>query len=369
VDVTPRYTQSWKSIAVQRFEGKQARHAAAALWRLPRPSPVDRVSLWSRRRPKDLLRDPRPVQVFSHHETPTQFILRQCCRGLDESAHRRLLAEHRQLDALLYGEPLPNTLSELKSHQLYVLEDQIGRYEGVYPQDATTLVGYIRQRAVYKRSAVHLLRARQGWLRLGRMVTSREVPHKIVLPPASQPASTASELFGFWQTDKFAPLPIQEDGTIPRDGHTNLYMLLQPRRFRDEVGQTAAGAPLQCPPGEGLVHLRLPHVASVARRMNAEHAFAVVGYKRERLLSATNSSRESRTLRHRSGRWMPVIDGIVVPTRVELPLRLAYEEWVSVRRAHEAKQQRKRAIMWWRRLISGALSRQRIAAQYLTSAP
>ena len=59
-------------------------------------------------------------------------------------------------------------------------------------------------------------------------------------------------------------------------------------------------------------------------------------------------------------RWVPVFDGIVVPTGAAISVVRGYMEWCVVRRREEEGKRRRRALAGWRLLISKALATHRI---------
>ncbi|KAG5492766.1 hypothetical protein JKF63_01346 [Porcisia hertigi] len=252
-------------------------------------------------------------------------------------AQRQQLRESRQLHFLMYSEAVPTTLNALHRHPLYVIDSDLARHEGVYPKDASTTVGSVKGRLVYKRSAIVSLRSRDGWLREGRsLLTEDQPPYKVVAPPASRPFGAPSTFYGRWQTRPFEPLPLTagDPPSIPHHGQTSWYILLD-----------------KAPP-PGLVHMTQPRVSRVARRMKLDFGLAVVGFERR------------RTDEHRRGHWETIINGIVVKQTDSVALLHAYEEWVQLVEEQEAVKRRQRAFHWWLLLAQRLLALKRLQDQY-----
>lgn len=70
--------------------------------------------------------------------------------------------ERRQLEALMYAEAVPTTLSALHRHPLFVIESDLARHEAIYPKTTQTTVGSVRGQMVYKRTAIVNLRSCDG---------------------------------------------------------------------------------------------------------------------------------------------------------------------------------------------------------------
>ncbi|RHW70278.1 DNA-repair protein [Trypanosoma brucei equiperdum] len=259
-------------------------------------------------------------------------------RDVGKYTEAQMQREKKQLHSLTYAEEVPKTLTALQKHPLFILENGLSRYEGIYPKDSTTMVGSVKGHIVFKRSAVVSLRSRDGWLREGRTVSGEEEPYKVIPPPPSRPFSKSSALFGVWQTKPFAPEPLGEDGSIPKHGNTQWYILLD------------KPAPI------GLVHMQQPNIIRVARRMNIDFGIVVTGYRRRRLNEA------------RSSGWEVVTDGIIVKETNTGSLVKAYEEWKQLTEEQEAAKRKQRAYRWWMHFVQHRLAYLRIRQQYLEGA-
>lgn len=113
-------------------------------------------------------------------------------------------ADKKEFDKILSKAPLPKTLSGFKNHPLFVLQRDILKYQAIYPIDAPTL-GFFNENPVFSRDCVHLLKARQTWLRSARTVKVGEKPYKVVdsrhKNDDKRGKKAKEDLFGEWQTE------------------------------------------------------------------------------------------------------------------------------------------------------------------------
>lgn len=260
-------------------------------------------------------------------------LLESCCRGV-LPVMEQMKRECRQLEALHYSEKVPTTLAQLHRHPLFVIEADLGRAEGIYPKDKHHIVGSVKGHTVYKRSAVQALRSRDGWIREGRSISEDESPYKVVPPPASRPFASPASFFGFWQTKPFQPVSLQEDGSLPQHGNTRWYVLLH------------------FPPPTGIAHVREPNIVRVARRMQLDFRFAVIGFEHKKVQE------------NRRGNWVPLMDGIVVREKDKSSLLKAYHQWVKNMEEQVAAKRRDRAFHWWMLLSQRLLAADRLQAMY-----
>ncbi|XP_041656376.1 DNA repair protein complementing XP-C cells isoform X2 [Cheilinus undulatus] len=176
--------------------------------------------------------------------------------------------EEKELQNKLLNKPLPISVGEYKNHPLYALRRHLLKYEAIYPSTATVL-GYCRGEPVYSRDCVHTLHSRDTWLKEARTVRLGEEPYKMVkgFSNRSRKARMMSELkeendlalFGEWQTEEYQP-PIAVEGKVPRNDYGNVYLF----------------KPCMLP--VGCVHVRLPNLHRVARKLNIDAASAVTGF-------------------------------------------------------------------------------------------
>nr|CCC93088.1 unnamed protein product [Trypanosoma congolense IL3000] len=308
MDVTPRYSTKYSSVATRRL-GQCGKYR----------------QIW-----KDIPWDER--------REASEVIVDSFRTDLTRCARVKLEREREQLHALMYVEEVPKTLSLLQRHPLFILENGLTRYEGIYPKDASTMVGVVKGHVVYKRSAVVSLRSRDGWLREGRSVPSGEEAYKVIPPPPSRPFAKSISLFGAWQTRVFEPEPLGNDGLIPKHPNTNWYILLDK------------------PAPPGLVLMCQPNIVRVARRMDIDFGIAVTGFRRRKAIEV------------RSSRWEAVVGGIIVKEVNASSLLKAYEEWRQLVEEQELAKRKHRAFKWWLHLARRVLAFERIRQQYFEGA-
>ena len=309
IDSTPRYVSKFSAVFPNRVDNLFGPATEHYLWLI---------------KPK-----------FGKSMTVLDVITEPFCGKATKTSQHILQRERKQLERLLYSEPVPTTITTLKQHPLYTLESAVARHEGVYPKDATTIVGQVKGHCVYKRSAVVSLRSETGWLRENRQVRVGEVPYKVVPPPPSRPLASPSRFFGLWQTEPFCPAEAPAGQPIPMLLNTNWYILLR------------------CQPPVTLCHLEEPGVARIARRMNIEFAQAVVGYERKQIA------------RNRRGTWETVLSGIVVRASDADAVRRAYEEYMQLQKEQEDARRRLRALKWWKAFAQRLLAMDRLQSQFL----
>ncbi|XP_024879612.1 DNA repair protein complementing XP-C cells homolog [Temnothorax curvispinosus] len=250
----------------------------------------------------------------------------------------RETAMSKQEDELLLQkeleQPLPKTVGECKGHPLYVLVRHLLKYEALYPPDCVPLGHLKTGEAIYSRYCVHTLRSRETWLKQARVVKPKQDPYKIVkaLPKYDKLSGmklkdSALELFGEWQTTDYDP-PEAKNGIVPRNeyGSVDLFkMSMLPK---------------------GTVHINLPGLNRIARKLNIDCATAVVGF---------------------NFGWsgaVPATEGYVVCAEYEDTLREAWEteQIESAKRA--AEKTRKKVYGNWRKLIRGLLIREKLSKKY-----
>ncbi|KAF7268305.1 hypothetical protein GWI33_018570 [Rhynchophorus ferrugineus] len=230
-------------------------------------------------------------------------------------------------------QPLPKSIAEYKNHPLYVLKRHLLKFEGLYPPDTPTL-GFVRGEAVYPRTCVYLLHSRDIWLKQAKVVKLGEQPYKIVKArPKYDKLSNKIitdqllEIYGPWQVQDYEP-PTAENGIVPRNAFGNVDLF----------------KPCMLP--KGTVHLKLPGLNKVARRMNIDCASAIIGFDFH-------------------GGWShPIYDGFVVCKEYEDQLVLAWEIEQDELDRKEQEKIDKRVYGNWKRLIRGLLIREKLKAKY-----
>nr|XP_026691298.1 DNA repair protein complementing XP-C cells [Ciona intestinalis] len=242
------------------------------------------------------------------------------------------LEENKQLEAKLLSQPLPTSIAAFKSHPLFALRRHLLKYEAVYPPDVPPL-GYVKSEEVLPRSSVHCLHTKEKWLQSALTVRDGEQPYKMVasyllnkkLQRDSDTPSLA--LFGEWQCDPYQP-PVAEGGKVPRNdfGNVDLY---QPSML-----------PIGC------VHLRLPNLQVVAKKLNIDIASAVVGFDTHH------------------GFPHPTLDGYVVCKEFEEVLTDAWEEEETLAAERAFAKREERVLKNWKLLFRGVLTLERLRNKY-----
>nr|XP_034825765.1 DNA repair protein complementing XP-C cells homolog [Maniola hyperantus] len=241
--------------------------------------------------------------------------------------------EDERLDRMQLEAPLPKVIGEYKNHPLYALKRHLLKFEAIYPPDAPTL-GFVRGEPVYARDCVYICRSRDTWLKEAKVVKLGEEPYKVVKArPKWDRLSNKLitdkplEVFGPWQVQDYEP-PTAENGIVPRNAYGNVEL------FKD------------CMLPKGTVHLKLPGLNRVAKKLNIDCAPAMTGFDF-------------------NGGWShPVYDGFVVCKEFG---EVITEAWIKDQEDQERKEQEKmeaRVYGHWRKLIRGLLIKERLKAKY-----
>lgn len=247
-------------------------------------------------------------------------------------------SEEMELQTRALTEPLPTNQQAYKDHHLYALEKWLHKNQVLHPKGP--VLGFCKGHPVYPRSCVQTLQSRHGWLREGLQVRENESPAKVVTRPKrtfnSQSNESNSnddglqptmELYGKWQLEPLQ-LPRAVNGIVPKN----------------ERGQVDVWSEKCLPPGT--VHLRLPRLFQVAKRLGIDYAPAMVGFD------------------YRSGRCVPVFDGIVVCDEFKNAILEAYDEEEEQRQATERKQEEAQALSRWYQLLCSIATRKRLKDSY-----
>ncbi|KAG8047367.1 hypothetical protein GUJ93_ZPchr0008g13288 [Zizania palustris] len=247
-------------------------------------------------------------------------------------------SEEMELQTRALTEPLPTSQLAYKDHHLYALERWLHKNQVLHPKGP--VLGFCKGLPVYPRSCVQTLQSRHGWLREGLQVRENELPAKVITRPkrtfSSQSLQSDSnedglkptmELYGTWQLEPLQ-LPHAVNGIVPKN----------------EFGQVDIWSEKCLPPGT--VHLRLPRLFQVAKRLGIDFAPAMVGFD------------------YRSGRCLPVFDGIVVCSEFKNTILEAYAEEEEQRQANERRKDEAQALARWYQLICSIVTRQRLKDTY-----
>ncbi|KAL3063909.1 hypothetical protein OYC64_000265 [Pagothenia borchgrevinki] len=244
--------------------------------------------------------------------------------------------EEKELQSRLMNKPLPVSIAEYKNHPLYALKRHLLKYDAIYPATAAVL-GYCRGEPVYSRDCVHSLHSKDTWLKEARTVRLGEEPFKMVkgFSNRSRKARMASgqteekdlAVFGEWQTEEYQP-PLAVDGKVPRNEYGNVYLF----------------KPCMLP--VGCVHLRLPNLNRVARKLEMDAAPAVTGFD------------------FHGGYSHAVTDGYIVCEELEEILRAAWAEEQEIQKQKEKEKKENRVISNWTLLVKGLQIREKLKQRY-----
>lgn len=243
--------------------------------------------------------------------------------------------EDMELETRALTEPLPTNQQAYKNHQLYALERWLTKYQILHPKGP--VLGFCSGRPVYPRTCVQILHTKERWLRDGMQIKASELPAKYLKRSLQQSNTQACEeddydegdcgqntaLYGRWQTEPLQ-LPHAVNGIVPRN----------------ERGQVDVWSEKCLPPGT--VHLKLPRVVPIAKRLEIDFAPAMVGFE------------------FRNGRSFPVFEGIVVCAEFKDAILEAYAEEEERREAEEKRRNEVQAINRWYQLLSSIVVRQRL---------
>ncbi|KAH8275328.1 hypothetical protein KR026_005115 [Drosophila bipectinata] len=246
---------------------------------------------------------------------------------------KRDIREDEQLRRIHSDKPLPKSIAEFKDHPLYVLPRHLLKFQGLYPPDAPTL-GFIRGEPVYSRDCVHLLHSREIWLKSARVVKLGEQPYKVVKARPKWDKLTRTvikdqplEIFGYWQTQDYEP-PTAENGIVPRNAYGNVELFKA------------------CMLPKKTVHLRLPGLMRVCKKLNIDCANAVVGFD------------------FHQGACHPMYDGFVVCEEFREVVTAAWEEDQQEQARKEQAKYEDRVYGNWKKLIKGLIIRERLKKKY-----
>ncbi|KAH8401661.1 hypothetical protein KR009_007204 [Drosophila setifemur] len=246
---------------------------------------------------------------------------------------KRDIREDEELRRIHADKPLPKSISEFKDHPLYALERHLLKFQGLYPPDAPTL-GFIRGEAVYSRDCVHLLHSREIWLKSARVVKLGEQPYKVVKARPKWDKLTRTvikdqplEIFGYWQTQDYEP-PTAENGMVPRNAYGNVEL------FKE------------CMLPKKTVHLRLPGLLRVCKKLNIDCANAVIGFD------------------FHQGACHPMYDGFIVCEEFREVVVAAWEEDQQEQARKEQEKYEARVYGNWKKLIKGLIIRERLKKKY-----
>ena len=219
---------------------------------------------------------------------------------------------HRRMDA----EPIPSSLSSIKSHPTFILEKHLQKYELLRP--GAEVQGEFGEENVYLRRDVVRLHTVEQWLeREAKVPIEGQEPAKVFKSVRGK-KNNETKLFGPWQMRDYDPGELSKDGKIPRNDHGNVYLYIPEKMM---------------PRGCVLVNVHW----QVADKLGIECARAISGWKFKR------------------GSSYPLFaDGIVVAAEFADVLEAAQDERAMKQREKELSKAHKTAVQNWKRLIRRA---------------
>ncbi|XP_015880255.3 DNA repair protein RAD4 isoform X2 [Ziziphus jujuba] len=247
--------------------------------------------------------------------------------------------EDMEFETRALTEPLPTNQQAYRNHRLYAIEKWLTKYQVLHPKGP--ILGFCSGHRVYPRTCVQTLKTKERWLREGLQVKANELPikelrrsrklHKAKVCEDDDynldDSEGTTKLYGKWQLEPLC-LPHAVNGIVPKN----------------ERGQVEVWSEKCLPPGT--VHLKLPRVFYVAKRLEIDYAPAMVGFE------------------FKNGQSHPVFDGIVVCSEFKDAILEAYAEEQEKRDADEKKRNEIQALSRWYQLLSSLVTRQRLDNRY-----
>ncbi|KAL2127983.1 hypothetical protein VTI74DRAFT_9873 [Chaetomium olivicolor] len=259
-------------------------------------------------------------------------------------------------------EPMPRNVADFKDHPVYALERHLRRQEALVPgaQPLGTVSVGARAGApverVYRRGDVRVVRSRERWYRLGRIVRDGEDAVKVI--PKRMKARGKAGLGG---GDDDGGIGEEEDEDPERvglfgdaaGGNAPLYMLEQTELYvappvvdgrvpKNKFGNLDLYVPSMVPPGG--VHIPHERAAQAAFVLGVDYAPALTGFE----------------FKGRHG--TAVYNGAVVPKEAGEAVWAVVEGLVDMEEEEERERRTRRALRMWGRFLKALRIRERIWA-------
>ncbi|KAH9315907.1 hypothetical protein KI387_024534 [Taxus chinensis] len=357
-DVTCRYVTKWSTIVPQRVSSPWWEVTMAPLKELEAVGTAEALDIKTSKENafQSSISAETSIPATSHHgnntigsQGSTNLDSSQVCdmsaRSPETPGQRvhvtdRNSLEDMELETRTFTEPLPTNQQAYKNHHLYALERWLTKYQTLYPTGP--VLGYCAGKPVYPRTCVQNLHTAERWLREGLQVKKGEAPAKILEPSRNRARRSDAEatnleegcsegrtvaLFGRWQTEPLK-FPSAINGIVPKN----------------ERGQVDVWSEKCLPPGT--VHLRMPRLVPIAKKLGIDFAPAMVGFE------------------FRNGRSVPIFEGIVVCKEFRNTILQAYSEEEEIREIEEKKRNEHQAISRWNQLLRSIATRQRLRNDY-----
>jgi len=274
---------------------------------------------------------------------------------------------------------LPTTIEGFKHHEQFVLKRHIGKYQVLAP--GSQPVGMHKGEPYYLKSNLSEVHTAERWKRVGREVKQEELgrPVKQIKKRGARPADNLlpdheieeedrlllpealmSNFYGEWQTIPWRPPPAS-NGKVPKNERGNVEV----PPFVEELPQGTVSRMMSSHQAYAIfnfmlartnhndtvicllqVHVQLPHIAKICRKLGVDFAPALAGFE------------------IRAGRSVPVIDGVVVCQEFETLIRDAYHQDMQ----HKAEEARRKRIQEgeaaWHSMLRAMLTRLHLQESY-----
>lgn len=263
-------------------------------------------------------------------------------------------AELTELSAIESREPMPQNIIDFKDHPVYVLERHLLQNEALVPDAkpvGTLTTGSTRKKKenIYLRSDVRVVRSKEAWFRLGRVVRRDEVAVKI-LPRRRTTKGYTSLSTADCEDDDIDHVGLFGDSA---SGNIPLYMYSQTERYqappvqngvvpRNSFGNIELFVPGMLP--KGGVHIKHEMAGKAAWLLGVDYAPALVGFAWE----------------GKMGRG--VLKGIVVAKEYEEAVWTVIRGLEDLEREEEEDRKRRRVLAMWKYMLRGLKIRERVWA-------
>lgn len=264
-------------------------------------------------------------------------------------------AERMEDEALAFKEykrppadEMPKSLADFKSSSKFMLDKQLREKEAFKP-GAKSIGSFTHGKGakemtskIYLRTDTMPCKTIENYHKEGRRIKAGEQPRKMIKARAmttnrirehqQQLAETGEEhvmqgIYSIDQTEYIIPPPIK-DGIIPKNAYGNADVFVE-----SMIPQ-------------GATHLKLKGAARIARKLEIDHAEAVVGFE----------------FKKRGA--IPVVLGVLVADENADRLEAAWQEAEDLRIRKEDKKRSDAALKHWARFLKGLRIRHRINAEY-----
>ncbi|KAH6617040.1 hypothetical protein F5144DRAFT_540852 [Chaetomium tenue] len=270
--------------------------------------------------------------------------------------------ERNELAAAEAREPMPRNVADFKDHPVYALERHLRRGEALVPgaQASGTVSAGAKAplERIYRRADVRVVRSRERWYRVGRVVREGEEAVKSWVRPRRRGrggrgvGSGGSDGEEEEEDDDDDPDRVGLFGDAAR-GNVPLYMMEQTDPYvappvvggrvpKNKFGNLDLYVPSMVP--RGGVHVRHERAAHAAFILGVDYAPALTGFE----------------FRGRNG--TAVLNGVVVPEDAGEGVWAVIGGLEDMEAEEEEERRSRRALRMWSRFLKGLRIRERIWA-------